>query len=320
MFSHELTSIGDVLAIIMCQEKLTWPMYHFSDVFTRIIRIMGSTETLFATLKRKSQKPKPIVGHELDDLKNALDEDIIFDKVNFFYPSRKDRKILDELTLRIPTGKVTALVGSSGCGKTTCVSLLQNHYAPTSGSIKIGGIDLNEFNTPNGIYGDEIAIVAQEPTLFSRSVNQNIKFNETKFTEEDVSKACELANCKDFIEKFTEKYETKCGERGVKLSGGQKQRVAIARALVRKPKLLLLDEATSALDTESEFIVQEAIDKNLGDKTVVVIAHRLSTIRSADKIVVLDKGKVVEEGSHEFLMEESEPGFYRKLVNRQLGK
>ena len=189
---------------------------------------------------------------------------------------------------------------------------------PQSGKLTIGNIPIQEFNIfgEHSIYGNKITTVSQEPNLFPRTISQNITLGDDKFSISDIKRACKLANATEFIEKLPKKYDSFVGENGVKLSGGQKQRIAIARALIRNPKILLLDEATSALDNDSEVRVHRAIDKTLKDRTVLVIAHRLSTIKNADKIAVVDKGRVVEEGNHRELMLIG--GIYKKLVNKQL--
>ena len=244
----------------------------------------------------------------------SLQGNIKFENVRFNYPSRPDVKILQGLTLEVPRGKTVALVGSSGCGKSTCVQLVQRFYDPESGSVKLDGVDLKELNI--GWLRDHIGVVGQEPVLFDLTIRENVRLGKQDATDEEIEKACKEANAYNFIMKLPKKYDTMVGEGGTQLSGGQKQRIAIARALVRNPQILLLDEATSALDTESEKVVQQALDQASAGRTTIVVAHRLSTIRSAHLIVAIDSGRVKEVGTHDELMENKD--LYYNLVTRQV--
>lgn len=301
-----------LFGVILLQMKLQPAIEEFSTIFSNFNDTIGRVEGLFGCLKRVSNKQLPSGKHTVTDLKRAAGSGIKLKNVSFAYASRPNLKVLDGLNLDIPAGRVTALVGPSGCGKSTIMSLLQNFYTEQSGEITIGGIKVKEFDD---VFGRDISIVSQEPVLLTGSIKDNINFNQ-QFSNNEISLATQKANAKHFIEEIPEKYDAEVGEKGAKLSGGQKQRIAIARAIIREPKILLLDEATSALDNKSEVVVQQAINQNLGNKTVIVIAHRLTTIQNADKIVVLDKGKVAEFGNHEELME-SELGIYRRLVLRE---
>ncbi|KAG8365043.1 hypothetical protein BUALT_Bualt18G0061900 [Buddleja alternifolia] len=240
--------------------------------------------------------------------------EIQFKGVYFSYPSRSDTPILEGLDLTIPPGRTTGLVGGSGSGKSTIVSLLQRFYDPIEGEILLDGYKINRLHLK--WLRSQMGLVNQEPVLFATSIKENILFGKEGATMEDVEKAAKAANAHDFIVKLPDGYETQVGQFGVQLSGGQKQRIAIARALIRDPKILLLDEATSALDTESERIVQKAIDQASKGRTAIVIAHRLSTIKMANLIVVLKSGRVVESGSHDELMQLSD-GDYFKMVQLQ---
>ncbi|XP_063781222.1 ATP-dependent translocase ABCB1-like [Pseudophryne corroboree] len=239
--------------------------------------------------------------------------DIEFRNVKFSYPSRPDIQVLKGLNLKVPTGKTVALVGSSGCGKSTTVQLIQRFYDPEEGSITIDGQDIRNLNTR--YLREMIGVVSQEPVLFDTTIAENIRYGREDVTMEEIERATKEANAYHFIMKLPDKYETLVGERGAQLSGGQKQRIAIARALVRNPKILLLDEATSALDTESESVVQAALDKAREGRTTIIIAHRLSTIRNADSIAGFHEGVIVEQGSHSELMQRE--GIYYKLVTMQ---
>ncbi|XP_032547318.1 ATP-dependent translocase ABCB1-like isoform X1 [Chiroxiphia lanceolata] len=248
-------------------------------------------------------------GYKPDFIKGNLE----FENVYFNYPSRPDVEILKGLNLKISSGQTVALVGSSGCGKSTTVQLIQRFYDPKEGTVTIDGQDIKTLNVR--YLREIIGVVNQEPVLFATTIAENIRYGREDVTMEEIEKATKEANAYDFIMKLPNKFETVVGERGAQLSGGQKQRIAIARALVRNPKILLLDEATSALDTESESVVQAALDKAREGRTTVVVAHRLSTVRNADHIAVFEGGVVAEQGNHVKLLERK--GIYYKLVNMQ---
>ncbi|CAH1796934.1 unnamed protein product [Owenia fusiformis] len=233
--------------------------------------------------------------------------------LHFCYPTRPDVKVLQGISLKVGVGESVALVGSSGCGKSTSVQLIQRFYDPLEGSIEIDGIDIREFNIK--WWRNQIGIVSQEPILFGTTIAENIRYGRDDVTQQEIEQAAKESNAHNFIMEFPDRYETLVGERGGQMSGGQKQRIAIARALVRNPKILLLDEATSALDTESEATVQNALDKARQGRTTIVIAHRLSTIRYANLICGFEGGKIVEQGSHEELMDYG--GIYYQLVTLQ---
>ncbi|XP_056375074.1 ATP-dependent translocase ABCB1-like isoform X2 [Hyla sarda] len=239
--------------------------------------------------------------------------DIQFRNVKFTYPSRPDVQVLNGLNLTIPSGQTVALVGSSGCGKSTTVQLIQRFYDPKEGMITIDGQDIRNLNTR--YLREIIGVVSQEPVLFDTTIAENIRYGREDVTMEEIVQATKEANAYNFIMKLPDRFDTLVGERGTQLSGGQKQRIAIARALVRNPKILLLDEATSALDTESEAVVQAALDKAREGRTTIVIAHRLSTIRNADTIAGFSEGVITEQGSHAELMKLE--GIYYKLVTMQ---
>ncbi|KAM7037261.1 ATP-dependent translocase ABCB1 [Passerculus sandwichensis] len=248
-------------------------------------------------------------GYKPDHIKGNLE----LINVYFNYPSRPDVEILKGLNLKINSGQTVALVGGSGCGKSTTVQLIQRFYDPKEGTVTIDGQDIKSLNIR--YLREVIGVVNQEPVLFATTIAENIRYGREDVTMEEIEKATKEANAYDFIMKLPNKFETVVGERGAQLSGGQKQRIAIARALVRNPKILLLDEATSALDTESESIVQAALDKAREGRTTVVVAHRLSTVRNADVIAVFEGGVIKELGNHAELLEKK--GIYYKLVNMQ---
>jgi ATP-binding cassette subfamily B (MDR/TAP) protein 1 len=249
-------------------------------------------------------KPKKVDGH------------IKFENVSFAYPTRPDDPILTSLSIDIEAGKTIAFVGPSGGGKSTIVKMLERFYDPIEGAVCLDGINIKDINVRH--LRSCIGYVGQEPTLFATTIAQNIKYGNPSATQEQVEEAARLANAHDFITSFPDAYNTQVGDKGAQLSGGQKQRIAIARVLVANPSILLLDEATSALDSESEIVVQEALDNVLKaqQRTTVIIAHRLSTIRNADVIAVVQGGAIIEKGTHDELMV-TPTGYYRKLVNTQ---
>jgi ATP-binding cassette subfamily B protein len=216
--------------------------------------------------------------------------------------------------LALEPGEIVALVGPSGGGKSTIAGLLSRFYDPVEGRIELDGVDLRQLDT-NWLRAG-IGVVAQEPILFATSIAENIAYGRAGATVEAIRQAAEAANAAEFVTKLPEGYDTAVGERGVRLSGGQKQRIAIARALLADPPILVLDEATSALDAESEYLVQDALRRLMRGRTTLVIAHRLSTVRSADRIAVIDDGRVVQTGTHDELF--AAGGLYRQLVERQL--
>ncbi|XP_032602602.3 ATP-binding cassette sub-family B member 5 isoform X6 [Taeniopygia guttata] len=256
---------------------------------------------LIDSSSKEGYKPDKLVG------------EIEFRNIHFSYPSRPDVKILKGLNLKVQTGKTIALVGASGCGKSTTVQLLQRFYDPDQGEITLDGRDIRTLNTK--WLRENIGIVSQEPVLFATTIAENIRYGRKDISDAEIEQAAKEANAFDFISRLPDKFNTMVGERGAQLSGGQKQRIAIARALARNPKILLLDEATSALDTQSESIVQAALDKARAGRTTIVIAHRLSTIRTADTIAGFEKGVVVEQGTHSELM--LQKGVYYSLVMQQ---
>ncbi|XP_020260798.1 ABC transporter B family member 2-like isoform X2 [Asparagus officinalis] len=237
----------------------------------------------------------------------SVDGDIEFDNVRFSYPSRPDVQIFDSLSLDIPSGKIVALVGGSGSGKSTVISLIERFYDPLSGAILLDGHDIKGLDLK--WLRQQIGLVNQEPALFATSIRENILYGKDDATLDEITGAAKLSEAITFINNLPERYETQVGERGVQLSGGQKQRIAISRAILKNPSILLLDEATSALDAESERSVQEALDRVMVGRTTVVVAHRLSTIRNADIIAVVQNGKIVETGTHEQLMLNSESAY-----------
>lgn len=258
--------------------------------------------------------PYEIVDQPIKIAKNIKGE-VSFEKVTYVYKNNNS-KVLDDFSLTIPAGQKIAMVGSSGAGKTTFVRLLMRLFDLTSGRITIDGFDISKISQEN--LRAQIAFVPQDPVLFHRTLMENIRYGRRDATDLEVLNAAHLAHCDDFIDKLPLGYETFVGERGIKLSGGERQRVAIARAILKNSSILILDEATSSLDSHSEALIQDALHKLIEGKTAIVIAHRLSTIRQMDRILVLENGKIIEDGVHDELLEKTS-GLYKKLWDLQAG-
>ncbi|KAL8247450.1 hypothetical protein R6Q59_008666 [Mikania micrantha] len=250
-------------------------------------------------------------GLELESVSGLVE----LKNVNFSYPSRPDVRILNNFSLSVPSGKTIALVGSSGSGKSTVVSLIERFYDPTSGQVMLDGHDIKGLKLK--WLRQQIGLVSQEPALFATTIQENILLGRPDASMVEIEEAARVSNAHSFIIKLPDAYDTQVGERGLQLSGGQKQRIAIARAMLKNPAILLLDEATSALDSESEKLVQEALDRFMIGRTTLVIAHRLSTIRKADLVVVIQEGGVLEMGTHDELFGKGENGVYAKLIKMQ---
>ena len=290
------------------------------SLYGDFMQAVGASQRIFELLDKK---PEILLNRGIRP-KDSDEDEAMFDgsfslcDVRFSYPSRKDTCVLESLSFQVRPNQTVALVGPSGGGKSTIFSLIERFYDPDAGQVTIGpkNINLKEFDL--GYLHERVAIVAQEPVLFGGTIKDNIAFGVAvnAVSMEQIIEVAKLANAHGFINEFEQGYETLVGERGIRLSGGQKQRIAIARALLLKPKLLLLDEATSALDAESEHLVQEAMNKAMKGRTVCVIAHRLSTVRNADVVIVLDGGKIVEQGTHDELIAFN--GIYKQLVVRQM--
>lgn len=283
----------------------------FADMFSQLQKTLGATQSVREILRAEGE-PVELTQIAIDS-QYVLKGNVSFKQVAFSYPSRSDVSVLKDITLTAKNGEQIALVGPSGAGKSTIASLLLKFYEPTSGSILFD--DKDGISFPLTQLRKQMAFVPQDVVLFGGTIAENIAYGKLGATAEEIADAARKANAHDFICKFPEGYETIVGERGIKLSGGQRQRIAIARAILKNPAILILDEATSSLDSESEQLVQEALDNLMKNRTSFVIAHRLSTIRNAHKIVVIDKGTVAEQGSHEQLMANN--SLYRKLNDMQ---
>jgi len=283
----------------------------FADMFGQMQKTIGATQRV----RELMQTPSEPIDDNADATPLSLNGEVHFDGVGFAYPSRPEIEVLKGLSFTAKKGEHIALVGSSGGGKSTIAALIQRFYAPHTGHIYIDGKDINDYGlTP---LRQQIAYVPQEVILFGGTIYENILYGKPNATFEEVKAAAIKANAWDFIASFPDQFDTIVGERGIQLSGGQKQRIAIARAVIKDPAILLLDEATSALDSESEQLVQAALEDLMKNRTSIVIAHRLSTIRNADQILVLDKGQIVEQGKHHELMQ-LDNGIYKTLSGLQV--
>jgi len=312
-------TLGDLTAFQAYVFNIGLGLGTASTNVVKVIEAFGACGRIFFLLDaipsiptppKKGEEPKTLLKP------GKFEGHLKFDNVKFAYPSRPNIDVLDGVSLSISPGTTTALVGGSGSGKSTVVALLQRFYDINSGSIKIDGNDIKDVDIQ--WLRQKIGYVQQEPQLFGLSVRDNLLYglpDEKVISQEVMEQACRDANCHDFISSWPDGYETLVGERGVQVSGGQKQRISIARALITDCRLLLLDEATSALDAESEHLVQEAIDNAVVGRTVVIVAHRLSTIQRATQIVVMNKHKVVDVGTHDYLLENCLK--YRELIKRQ---
>lgn len=298
---------GALVAFLTYAVNLANPVKRISRVYGTINKAMAAAERVFNVLDTQEilkDKPGAI---DLPKISGTVN----FDHVSFGY--KEGVNVLHDLTLEAKPGQVIAFVGPSGAGKSTIANLIPRFYDVTAGAIRIDGIDIRDVKIKS--LREQIGVVPQETILFSGSVKDNIRYGRLEATDEEIIEAAKAANAHNFIMNLADGYETKIGERGITLSGGQRQRIAIARAILKNPRILILDEATSALDTESEEIVQEALDKLMIGRTSFVIAHRLSTIIHADKIIVLENGRVCESGTHQELMQTG--GLYSHLYNIQ---
>ena len=281
-----------------------------SEIWGELQRAAGATERLVELLRATDAVQDPETPRPLPD---PVAGELAFEEVQFAYPARPDAPALDGVNLRVAPGETIALVGPSGAGKTTIIQLLLRFYDPASGRIRLDGVPIDAMR--RDAFRRAIALVPQDPVIFGATARENIRFGRPEATDAEVEAAAEAAAAHDFIAKLPEGYDSYVGERGVKLSGGQKQRIAIARAILRDAPVLLLDEATSALDAESERAVQHAVDRLRSGRTTIIVAHRLATVKKADRIVVMDQGRIVAEGPHDRLV--SEDGLYARLARLQ---
>lgn len=301
------TTAGALVAFLLYAVNISNPIKRLTKVFAEIQKALAAAQRVFYILDMEPEIKDAPDAKELP----TVHGDVEFRNVSFAY--NEGEPVLNELSFKAETGQLVAIVGPSGAGKTTISGLIPRFYDVTSGSILIDGTDIREVTIES--LRNQIGIVPQETVLFNGSIYDNILYGRLDATKEEVEAAARFANAEIFIKEMPEGYDTMLGDRGVNISGGQRQRISIARAILKNPRILVLDEATSALDTESEKIVQEALDRLLVGRTSFVIAHRLSTIQRADTILVLDKGHLVEQGTHDELL--AKDGIYHKLYQMQ---
>lgn len=311
MVQDNTMEVGDLFSFIIYTGILGGAIASFGTLYATLASAIGATERVHEILNSEGEV----------DLKDAklnsginLSGDINYKNVHFSYPTRKEMEILKGINLEIKEGQKVALVGQSGSGKSTIVSLLMKFYPLESGEISINNKPISEYNITH--LRQNVGIVPQEVILFGGTIRENILYGDPDATEEELVAAAQKSNSLQFIESFPDGFETIVGERGIKLSGGQRQRIAIARAILKDPRILLLDEATSSLDAESERLVQEALDALMEGRTSIIIAHRLATIKDVDQIYVLEDGCIIESGTHSELMKVDE-GSYKSLAQLQ---
>ena len=312
MVSHKEMLVGDLTSFIMYTIFVGAAMGSFPDLYANFQKAIGSTERVLEILEEKSEEVS--INESDNEIKQTIEGNMSFDNVNFHYPSRPEIEVLKDVSFEAKAGQRVAIVGPSGSGKSTTAALILQFYHPQSGTILFDGKPADQYSLTD--IRNQVAIVPQDVLLFGGTIRENIAYGKLKATEDEIVAAAKRANAHQFVTSFPEGYDTIVGERGVKLSGGQRQRIAIARALLKNPSILILDEATSSLDSESERLVQEALEELMKNRTSIIIAHRLSTIREADKIIVLEKGTVIESGNHEELLG-NEKGLYRYLSQLQ---
>ncbi|MDD4937729.1 MAG: ABC transporter ATP-binding protein [Candidatus Shapirobacteria bacterium] len=310
LWNKDMLTVGDFVLIQSYIVSVMMMVWDFGRVISRIYENLAEAEEMTLILD---------THHEIVDVEGAIDMEVNFGRIRFdgvSFAYNDGGNIVDNFKLNIKSKETVALVGSSGAGKTTLIKLLLRMYDISKGRILVDGQDISKVTQKS--LRDNISMVPQDPILFHRSLMENIRYGKMEATDKQVIEAAKLAHCDEFISKLNLGYDTFVGERGIKLSGGERQRVAIARAILRNAPILILDEATSSLDSESEKFIQDSIDELMKNKTVIIIAHRLSTIKKVDRIVVIDKKKIVEDGTHNDLIK-LKKGIYRKLWDIQVG-
>ncbi|MCB0403082.1 MAG: ATP-binding cassette domain-containing protein [Flavobacteriales bacterium] len=303
-------SLGELMSFAIYSAILGFSFGGLAELFSNLQKAIGATEHLMDILEESTETIQLETPKSID-----INGNIEFSHVQFSYPSRRDIQVIRDISFTVEQGKQLAFVGPSGAGKSTIAALMFRFYDTEQGNIKIDGKDIKDYELSE--IRNQMALVPQEVLLFGGTIKENIEYGKPGATDEEIFEAAKQANALEFIESFPEKFETIVGDRGIQLSGGQKQRIAIARAILKNPSILVLDEATSALDSESERLVQEALDRLMRGRTSLVIAHRLSTIKNADNIIVLDNGRIKETGTHAELIKK-EDGIYKNLSTLQL--
>jgi len=310
VISGEIKEVGELISFILYSIFVGASFGGIAELYAQIQKAIGATERVFELLEETPEKINDIQSRNIEKIKGT----VTFKNVAFSYPSRKEIQVLSDVSFTAGFGQKIAIVGPSGVGKSTIASLLLRFYDIQGGEILVDGKNIYDYDLES-LRGN-MSIVPQDVILFGGTIRENIAYGKPDATEAELFLAAKQANALNFIEGFPEKFETVVGERGIKLSGGQRQRIAIARALLKNPSILILDEATSSLDSESEKLVQEALEILMEGRTSIIIAHRLSTIRKADTILVLDKGQITEQGTHKELLA-IENGLYKNLSSLQ---
>ncbi len=302
-------SPGDLVKFLLYTFMVAGGVGSMTGLYSTFQQALGASRRIFELLDEESDLPEPSEPTRLETVRGQ----VRFDKVHFDYGDRGNQEVLHGVSLDAKPGEIVALVGPTGAGKTTLAMLIPRFYDPTAGHVSVDGVEVRELALHD--LRAHIGIVPQETLLFSGSIEENIRYGRPDATDEEVTGAAIAANAHEFVSSFPEGYATVVGERGIKLSGGQRQRIAIARALLKDPRILILDEATSSLDNEAEALVQMALERLMEGRTTFVIAHRLSTVRRADRILVIDQGRIVQRGTHDALLEQG--GLYRDLYELQ---
>ena len=308
LVSHHELEVGELFTFALYATFVGSAMGSFPDLYANVQKAVGASERVLEILDEKGEDVS--INDKDNIIQQKIKGNLSFNNVEFAYPSRPELTVLNNISFDADAGQRVAIVGPSGSGKSTMAALILQFYHPQNGIISFDGKPASAYSLTD--IRNQVAIVPQDVLLFGGTIKENIAYGKLTATEDEIIQAAQRANAHAFIMSFPEGYNTVVGERGVKLSGGQRQRIAIARALLKNPAILILDEATSSLDSESERLVQEALEELMKNRTSIIIAHRLSTIREADKIIVLEKGKIVESGSHQELLA-NEQGLYRYL-------
>jgi len=308
LVSHHELEVGQLFTFALYATYVGSAMGSFPDLYANVQKAVGASERVLEILDERGEDVS--INDKDNIIQQKIKGNLSFNNVAFAYPSRPELTVLNDISFDADAGQRVAIVGPSGSGKSTMAALILQFYHPQNGTISFDGKPASDYSLTD--IRNQVAIVPQDVLLFGGTINENIAYGKLTATEDEIIQAAQRANAHAFIMSFPEGYNTVVGERGVKLSGGQRQRIAIARALLKNPAILILDEATSSLDSESERLVQEALEELMKNRTSIIIAHRLSTIREADKIIVLEKGKIVESGSHQELLA-NEQGLYRYL-------
>lgn len=308
LVSSNQLSYGDLTGFLLYAVIVAVSFAFLINAVTDFLQGIGAAERIFEILDLA-----PSIEQSAKSPFSISSGSVEFNNISFAYPTRPEVKVLDSITFKVHNGQKFAIVGPSGSGKSTIVSLLLKFYTPQSGQILIDGHEISEMQSDS--LRRQIAFVSQEPQVFAFSIADNLRYGKPDATTQELVEVCRKTNLLELIESLPQKFETHIGERGVQLSTGQKQRLTVARALLKNPKILILDEATSALDSENEYLVQQALDTLMRDRTTIIIAHRLATIKDADQVMVINYGKILQTGTHTELC--SQDGLYKQLVDRQ---